>query len=263
MTLRLTFLGTGTSFGVPVVGCDCPTCTSTDPRDRRTRHGAVVDTGSGRLLVDTPPELRLQLLGAGIDSIDAVWYTHMHADHIHGIDDLRIFTVRGRGDLPAYTALENHEHLSRYFRYIFDDTYQPLEGSSKPRVRLEALEAGRPVEIAGASFLPVDVPHGHVTVTGFRVGGLGYITDGKTLPPDTLEALKGVRVLVLNALWFGRPHPSHFNVEEAVEAARAVGAERTYLTHLTHRVSHAELLERLPQGVEPAYDGLTVELDDA
>jgi phosphoribosyl 1,2-cyclic phosphate phosphodiesterase len=222
----------------------------------------VVDTGHGTLLVDTPPELRLQLLAAGVEKVDAVWYTHTHADHVHGIDDLRIFTVRGRGDLPAYAAAENHGHLKRYFQYIFDDGYQPAGGSSKPNVRLRNLEAGRPVEIAGRSFLPLAVPHGYVSVYGFRVGSLGYITDAKLLPPATLEALEGVDVLVLNALWFGRPHPSHFNVEEAVEASRAVGARRTYLTHLTHRVTHAELLERLPAGVEPAYDGLTVELDD-
>ncbi len=258
--MKLTFLGTGTSFGVPVVGCDCATCTSDDPRDRRTRHGAVLDTGEGRLLVDTPPELRLQLLQAGVESVDAVWFTHVHADHVHGIDDLRVFTVR-RGDLPAWVASEYHDHLSRYFRYIFDDAVRPVEGSSKPRVRLHDLEAGRPVEIVGRSFLPLEVPHGPVRVYGFRVGGLGYITDAKRLPPATLEALRGVDVLVLNALWFGRPHASHFNVEEAVDAAREVGARRTYLTHITHRVRHDELLERLPEGVLPAYDGLTVEVD--
>jgi phosphoribosyl 1,2-cyclic phosphate phosphodiesterase len=261
--VKLTFLGTGTSFGVPVVGCDCPVCTSGDPRDRRTRHGALVDTGSGRVLVDTPPELRLQLLEAGVDGLDAVWFTHVHADHVHGIDDLRIFTVRGGDDMEAWIGGEYRDHLAGYFRYIFDDAVRPVQGSAKPRVRLRELEVGRPVEIAGRSFLPVEVPHGPVRVYGFRVGGLGYITDGKRLPPATLEALRGVDVLVLNALWFGRPHAAHFNVEEAVEAARAVGARRTFLTHITHRVSHAELLERLPDGVAPAYDGLTVEVEHA
>lgn len=261
--MRLTFLGTGTSFGVPVVGCDCGTCTSSDPRDRRTRHGALLELPGGRVLVDTPPELRLQLLAAGVDQVDAVWFTHTHADHVHGIDDLRIFTVRGRGDLKAYAAAGFHPHLERYFEYIFDDTYQPLKGSSKPSVRLEPLVAGVPLQIAGATFTPVEVPHGQMKVLGFRVGGLGYVTDGKLLPPEAVATLAGVDVLVLNALWFGNPHPSHFNVEEALEAARAVGAARTYLTHLTHRVRHEELLERLPTGVEPAHDGLTVEVPDA
>lgn len=258
--MRLTFLGTGTSFGVPVVGCDCAACTSSDPRDRRTRHGAVVDTGAGRLLVDAPPELRLQLVSAGIDRIDAVWFTHMHADHVHGIDDLRVFTVR-QGDLPAYVPAEYEEHLSRYFRYIFDDEYQPSEGSSKPRIRINPVRAGESVDILGRCFVPVEVPHGPLSVYGFRVGSLGYVTDGKMLPPEALEILAGVEVLVLNALWFGRPHPTHFNVEEAIEASRAVGARRTYLTHLTHRVRHKELEERLPDGVYAAYDGLSVELE--
>jgi phosphoribosyl 1,2-cyclic phosphate phosphodiesterase len=257
--VKLTFLGTGTSFGVPVVGCSCEACSSNDPRDRRTRHGALVETAQGRLLVDTPPELRLQLLAAGVDGIDAVWFTHLHADHIHGIDDLRVFTVR-MGDMPAYVAREYREGIERHLRYIFDDSFKPPEGSSKPRVRLKEFEEGRSIELLGEEFVPVRVPHGGCSVYGFRVGGLGYVTDGKTLPAEAIEVLSGVDVLVLNALWFGRPHPSHFNVEEAVEAARTVGAERTYLTHLTHRVTHAELLARLPEGVLPAYDGLSVEV---
>ena len=257
--MKLIFLGTGTSFGVPVIGCDCEACTSTDRRDRRTRHGALLETGEGRLLVDTPPELRLQLLAAGVDHVDAVWFTHVHADHVHGIDDVRVFTVRGE-DMPAYVPREYGPILARHFQYIFDDSFKPPEGSSKPRVRLTEFDVGASVRILGRDFVPVRVPHGDCSVYGFRVGSLGYVTDGKSLSPEAIEILSGVDVLVLNALWFGRPHPSHFNIEEAVEAAREVGARRTYLTHLTHRVTHAELLERLPEGVLPAYDGLTVEV---
>jgi phosphoribosyl 1,2-cyclic phosphate phosphodiesterase len=260
--MKLTFLGTGTSFGIPVVGCDCAACTSEDPRDRRTRHGALLEMDGGTLLVDAPPELRLQLLAADATHVDAVWFTHLHADHIHGIDDLRVFTVR-RGDLPAYVAAEYQDRMAEYFRYIFDDTVQPLPGSSKPRIRLHPISAGTPVDILGERFRPFQVPHGHVQVYGFRVGGLGYVTDGKCLPAEALEALEGVDTLVLNALWFGKTHPSHFNVEEAVDAARTVGARRTLLTHLTHRVTHRELLDRLPAGVEPAYDGLTIEVSHA
>jgi phosphoribosyl 1,2-cyclic phosphate phosphodiesterase len=258
--MKLTFLGTGTSFGVPVVGCDCAACTSDDPRDRRTRHAALVETEAGRLLVDTPPELRLQLLDAGVSMVDAVWFTHVHADHIHGIDDLRVFTVR-HGDMPAHVPAEYVEAMQAHFRYIFDDRFKPPQGSSKPRIRIEGFEAGDTVRLVGRDFRPVAVPHGGVTVYGFRVGGLGYVTDAKTLPPDAMQVLEGVDTLVLNALWFGRPHGSHFNIEEAIEAARSVGAKRTFLTHLTHRVTHAELVERLPDGVFPAYDGLTVEID--
>ena len=257
--MRLTFLGTGTSFGVPVVGCDCEACTSQDERDRRTRHGALVRLSGGTLLVDTPPELRLQLLATGVSEVDAVWFTHTHADHLHGIDDLRIFTVRG-GDMPAYVPAEYRETLEHHLRYIFDDDVVPVPGSSKPRVRLHAFEPSEPLEILGASFTPIPLPHGGCTVYGFRVGNLGYVTDAKRLTPEAEEVLRGVDVLVLNALWFERPHASHFNVEEAVEAARSVGARRTFLTHLTHRVTHAELLRRLPGDVAPAYDGLTVEV---
>lgn len=260
--MRLTFLGTGTSFGVPVLGCDCSVCTSDDPRDRRTRHGAVLDLDGGRLLVDTPPELRLQLLGCGVTSVDAVWFTHMHADHVHGIDDVRAFTVRA-GDMPAWIAEEYAPLMRRNFAYIFDDSVVPPEGSSKPRIRLDTFDHGRPLELLGETVTPVRVPHGDCDVYGFRTGRLGYITDAKTLPAEAVEVLRGVDVLVLNALWFGRTHASHFNIEEAVEAARAVGARRTYLTHLTHRVSHAELVERLPEGVFPAHDGLTVDIDEA
>ena len=259
--MKLTFLGTGTSFGIPVVGCACAACTSSDPRDRRTRHGAVLDTGDGTVLVDAPPELRLQLLAAGVTHVDAVWFTHIHADHVHGIDDLRVFSIR-QGALEAWVGAEYRERISRHFEYIFDEAYEPPEGSSKPRLRLQDIRAGVPASIAGRSFLPVPVPHGPVQAYGFRVGALGYVTDGKSLPDAALSALKGVDVLVLNALWYGRRHPSHFTVEEAVEAAQAVGARRTLLTHLTHRVTHAELLERLPPGVEPAFDGLTIEVSE-
>ncbi len=260
--MRLTFLGTGTSFGIPVIGCGCPTCTSDDPRDRRTRHGALLETGGGRLLVDAPPELRLQLVREGVSRVDALWLTHIHADHLHGIDDVRVFTaIQGR-PLPAYAPEIYEEALRRRFDYVFDPSIRPPAGTTKPEVTLHTLREGEPVEIVGERFVPVAVPHGAQPVYGFRVGGLGYITDGKRLPPRAMEALKGVEVLVLNALWFGDPHPTHFNVEEAVAAARAVGAERTYLVHMTHRVRHRELEERLPDGVEPAYDGLSIEVRD-
>lgn len=259
--MKLTFLGTGTSFGIPVIGCHCATCTSKDPRDSRTRHGALLHLPAGRLLVDAPPELRLQLVREGVDHIEAVWLTHLHADHVHGADDLRIFRFRARADMPVHCPEGSHHELLRRFPYIFDEGIRPPPASTIPRFRLHGFRAFEPVDILGRSFLPVPVPHGPTTVYGFRVGSLGYVTDGKSLPPRTLEALSGVRVLVLNALWWGNPHPTHFNVDEALEAAAAVGAERTFLTHLTHEVKHQELLESLPAGVEPAYDGLAIEIE--
>lgn len=257
--MRLRFLGTGTSFGIPVLGCACLTCCSTDPRDQRTRNAALLesDDGTRRLLIDTPPELRLQLLAAGVDRVDAVWFTHCHADHTHGIDDLRAFSARSDRALPALAGRDCARLLRRRFDYIFDGE-EPVKGTTRPDLRLRTLEPDHAVEAAGFRLRPLAVSHGPLLVFGFRTGPLGYITDAKHLPVQTVDALRGVRVLVLNALWFGRPHPTHLTIEEAVEVARDVGAERTYLIHLTHRVRHAEALEALPPGIEPAYDGLVV-----
>jgi phosphoribosyl 1,2-cyclic phosphate phosphodiesterase len=257
--VKLTFLGTGTSFGVPVVGCGCPVCSSGDPRDRRTRHAALLRFEGGTVLVDTPPELRLQLLAADVRRVDAVWFTHTHADHLHGIDDLRIFSLRKSG-LPVLGAPETLDDLRVRFPYIFDPAIRPPDGTSAPDLELVPFDPNRPVQILGQTFVPLPVPHGPMTVYGFRVGNLGYVTDAKTLGPSVLEELRGVSVLVLNALWWGNPHPTHLNVEEAIETAGTVGAERTFLTHLTHRLGYQELLEALPTGIEPAYDGLTVEI---
>jgi phosphoribosyl 1,2-cyclic phosphate phosphodiesterase len=262
--LKLRFLGTGTSFGIPVIGCSCDVCTSTDPRDRRGRHGALLesDDGKRRLLVDTPPELRLQLVDAGIGSIDGVFFTHAHADHTHGIDDLRVFSARRRRPLEAWADADNAIRLRSTFPYIFDEAYRPPEGTTKPEIRLLTFEEAHPFELAGFSITPFSVPHGDITAWGFRSGFLGYVTDAKLLPDAARDILDGVRVLVLNALWHGNPHPTHFNIEEAVEVAREIGAERAFLTHLTHRVGHASLAAALPSGIEPAHDGLVVQIPD-
>jgi phosphoribosyl 1,2-cyclic phosphate phosphodiesterase len=262
--LRLRFLGTGTSFGIPVVGCACEVCTSVDPRDRRTRHAALLTSADGErsLLVDTPPELRLQLLDAGVRRIDAVWFTHAHADHTHGIDDLRVFSARARRSLPAWADAETAAFLHRTFAYIFDASYRPPEGTTKPEITLNVFDGAGAVSAAGFSLLPVPATHGDMTAWGFRVGPLGYVTDAKKLTPASLEKLRGARVLVLNALWFGDPHPTHLNVEEAVELSRSLDAQQTYLTHITHRVSHAVLEKRLPDGVHAAWDGLMVNIEE-
>jgi phosphoribosyl 1,2-cyclic phosphate phosphodiesterase len=258
--MKLRFLGTGTSFGVPVIGCSCDTCTSRDPRDQRTRHAALLEDDDRRLLIDTPPELRLQLVRHGIREIDAIWYTHCHADHTHGVDDLRVFSVRYNRPLDVYAGPSCIDVLASRFAYIFDPSARPIEGTTKPEARLLGFQPYEPLDVAGFSVLPLPVPHGPVSVYGFRVGALGYITDAKFLPERTLAALLGVRVLVLNALWHGDPHPTHFNVEEAVAVAQQIGAEQTFLTHLSHRVRHADLEADLPRGIRPAFDGLVVEV---
>ena len=256
--MRLTFLGTGTSFGVPQIGCSCPVCRSADPRDRRSRSGALVEAGGRAVLIDTPPELRLQLIACGVRDVDAVVYTHEHADHTNGIDDLRMFSVRRRRPLPIYGPPETLERLRASFHYIFDDV-RPYEGTSKPSLDLRGLDPGTTVDIAGIPFLPLAFRHGHIRVYGYRIGSLAYITDVKSIPEAERQQLRGLDVLVLNALWW-RPHPTHLSIPEAVDTARELGARRTYLTHLTHETGHAELAGQLPEGVMPAYDGLTVEV---
>jgi phosphoribosyl 1,2-cyclic phosphate phosphodiesterase len=257
--VRLVVLGSGTSFGVPVLGCACAVCRSTDPRDRRTRVAALLEGDDGRrLLIDTPPEIRLQLLAAGVDAVDAVLFTHAHADHVHGIDDLRAMSVKGR-TVPVLGAADTIRELAERFRYIFDAAIQPPPGSSKPQLTPTVLEPWTEVEIAGMPVVALPVSHGDVEVFAYRVGPVGYVTDAKTVPEAVVERLRGVRVLVVNAL-LDRPHPTHLSIPEAIAVAAAVGAERTLLTHLTHRQGHAALAARLPAGVEPACDGLSIVL---
>ncbi|PYP40790.1 MAG: MBL fold metallo-hydrolase [Gemmatimonadetes bacterium] len=260
--MRLIFLGTGTSFGVPQIGCRCATCTSVDPRDRRTRTAALIETEGKRLLIDTPPELRLQLVAAGVDHIDAVLFTHAHADHVHGIDDLRALSVRQGAMLPAYGSRGTMAELATKFPYIFDPSIVVPIGTSKPELKAHVLESGKTMSIAGVPVLPLSLPHGDHAVFGYRVGAVAYLTDVKTIPDDVVTVLAGLDVLVLNAL-LSRPHPLHLSVPEAVAAAQRVGARRTFFTHLTHENTHAALAAKLPPGIEPAYDGLVIDLPGA
>ena len=257
--MRLTLLGTGTSFGVPQIGCRCPTCTSTDPRDRRTRTSALIETRGKRLLIDTPPELRLQLVAAQVDHVDAVLFTHGHADHVHGIDDLRALSVRLGSMLPAYGSRDTMAELATKFPYIFDPSIVVPIGTSKPELAAHVLEAATTTVIAGVPVLPLALPHGAQAVYGYRVGAIAYLTDVKRVPDDAARALAGLEVLVLSAL-LSRPHPLHLSISEAVETAQRIGARHTYFTHLTHEFTHQALAAMLPAGIEPAYDGLVIDV---
>ena len=259
--MKLTFLGTGTSFGVPQIGCRCEVCRSTDPRDKRTRVGAYVESDGGtRLLIDTPPELRIQLIQAGIDRVDAVLMTHDHADHTQGIDDIRALTVRRAAAMPIYGPPDTLTRLANRFPYIFDDSIRPLPGTSKPEGHAHPLEPGVAATIGDVEVTPVVVPHGAVQVFAYRIGSLAYVTDAKGIPPNARELFRGAKVLVINAL-FRTQHPTHLSLPEAISVAAEIGAERTYLTHLTHDNFHADLEAELPRGVSPAFDGLTVRID--
>jgi phosphoribosyl 1,2-cyclic phosphate phosphodiesterase len=219
----------------------------------------VQGSGGARILIDTPPELRLQLIRAHIDTIDAVLYTHDHADHIHGIDDLRAISIRS-GRLPIHGPAETLERLGQSFSYIFDAAVVPQAGTSKPELTPVPVEPGRRLEVNGISVLPFELDHGGTPLFGYRFGELAYLTDVKSVPEASLAVLSGVRVLIVSAL-FDRPHPTHFSFDDAIDLSSEIGADRTYLTHLTHQFTYAELMERLPDGIEPAYDGLVVPFD--
>lgn len=257
--MRLSFLGTGTSFGIPQIGCTCRTCTSSDPRDKRGRSGAVVDNGATRLLIDTAPELRLALLKAGIGAVSAVLYTHDHADHTHGIDDLRALSGGPRGPLPLFGPADMLERLRTKFAYVFDPSIAPIPGSAVTHVATSPLEPGVERDIGGIPVLPIRLWHGPTPVFGYRFGKLAYLTDVKRVDEEAARLLAGVEVLVLGAL-FHRPHPTHLSIPEAVATTERLGVKHTWLTHLTHETGHAALEAELPPNVRPAYDGLVIDV---
>lgn len=252
--LEITILGSGTSHGVPMIGCRCPVCRSEDPRDKRTRASVFIRAGSTKLLVDTSPELRLQCVAQGIDAIDAVLFTHHHADHVVGLDDLRRFNWLMKSEMPCYGTLRTLDCLRRMFAYAFD----PADDSPHSRPALTLHEIGTAAFMVGETVVtPIPLVHGRTAVMGFRVGRLAYCTDCNVIPDSSMELLRGLDVLILDALR-RRPHPAHFNLEQAVEAAGRIGAGRTYFTHIAHELKHEEVNRELPQGMELAYDGLVV-----
>jgi phosphoribosyl 1,2-cyclic phosphate phosphodiesterase len=251
---RLRFLGTGTSNGVPVIGCTCAVCTSNDPRDKRGRTSVFIQHEGLDLLIDTSTELRSQALAAGLNHVDAVLFTHAHADHTGGFDDLRRFNELAQAHLPIYASPETAEMLRDRFAYAFSDAF-PFYGG-KPDLTLH--EVSDPFEIAGVRVVPIPVWHGQMKVLGFRFGPLAYVTDAKTVPEESRAALRGVDTLVINALR-DRPHPTHLSISEALEIIAELQPRTAYLIHLSHEISHAEASALLPEGVDVAYDGLDIE----
>ena len=254
----LLFLGTGTSHGVPMIGCPCPTCRSDNPKNRRTRCSVVLGLPEGNLLIDTPPELRLQLLREDIGIVHAVLYTHEHADHLFGLDDLRIFPKYLGRDLPVYCNDVVEERIRRVFDYAFDPIARAFPAGGVPRLVFRRV-GGEPFEVLGATAIPLPLEHGRFGVLGYRFGNVAYCTDTNGIPPESMDLLGVLDVLILDCLR-PQPHATHFSHDQAVEIARRVGGKRTLFTHMSHSLEHESTSAALPPGMDLAYDGLSVPL---
>jgi phosphoribosyl 1,2-cyclic phosphate phosphodiesterase len=256
---EMILLGTGTSVGIPTIGCGCPVCQSSDPHNKRTRCSTVLGLPDGNLLIDTPPDLRTQLLRENIGIVHAVAYTHEHADHIFGMDDLRIFQHYLGRAVPVYCSESVEVSLRRCFPYAFSDE-PPTHKGARPQLEFHRLEPNQPRELLGSRVLPLRLEHGpRFQVLGFRIGNVAYCTDTNLVPPESLSLLEGLDVLVLDALR-PTPHATHFSLEEAVEVARHLQAKQTYFTHISCRMDHSETNSRLPAHIQLAYDGLRIPL---
>ena len=255
---RITVLGSGTSVGVPTLGCDCEVCTSSDPRDQRLRPSVLVSYAGRNVLIDTTPDFRTQALRAKITHLDAVIFTHSHADHVMGLDDVRPFNFRQGGHIPIYANEPTMAAIFRCFPYIFDGVKKE---SSTPRLTPNVID-GEPFDLFGMQFIPVPIMHGSQQIFGFRFGAAAYLTDHSQVPPASMEMLRGLDVLFLDALRY-RPHATHSTVDHSIGTARDLGARRTFFTHVCHEIGHARGESQLPPGVFFAYDGLELEVEAA
>jgi len=254
-SVTITVLGSGTSTGVPTIGCRCAVCTSQDPRDSRLRPSVLLRYGGRNVLIDTTPDFRQQALRARLERLDAVLFTHSHADHIMGLDDVRPFNFRQRSSIPIYGAPEALETIHRAFEYIFADR---AHDSSVPRLESHALD-GSAFDLFGLEFLPIRLKHGRSLVYGYRFGGAAYLTDHSAIPEESLEQLHGLDVLFLDGLRH-RPHPTHTTVERALRYVEQLAPQRAFFTHICHDLPHAETESALPPHVRLAYDGLEIEV---
>ena len=253
--MKITFLGTGTSHGVPMIACRCAVCRSKDPKNHRTRPSIVITLDKDKnILVDTSPELRLQVIQCDIDHIDAILFTHAHADHLHGLDDVRAYSEIQGTSIPCYGSPETLDRLSTVFEYAF--RLQHL-GGGIPQLELVTIDG--PFQLFGVKFVPIDLLHGKTEVLGFRIGNFAYATDCNQISPTSMDLLSGLEVLVLDAIRWEPPHPTHFTIPESLEIVKQLNPKQTYFTHMTHDVEHHSTNARLPENVQLAYDGLVVE----
>jgi phosphoribosyl 1,2-cyclic phosphate phosphodiesterase len=264
--MKVTVLGSGTSHGVPSIGCDCGVCRSTDPRDRRTRPSILIELSSKgsdaasafaravhSVLVDTSTDLRMQAIANNVRRVDAILFTHTHADHIFGLDDVRRYNQMQQGPIACFADAQTVADLRRIFAYVFEPPRQ--KGGGLPQLSLFRIEG--PFVLGGVEVIPIPLLHGAIPVLGFRLGAFAYLTDCNRIPDASWPLLDGVRILILDALRH-RPHSTHFSVDEAVAVAQRLGAERTYFTHICHDLPHAATNAQLPHNIELAYDGLVL-----
>ena len=254
--MKVTFLGTGTSQGVPVIACDCEVCLSSDSHDKRLRVSVLVEDNSRALVIDSGPDFRYQMLRAGVKHLDAILFTHEHKDHVAGLDDVRAFNYKQQTEIDVYAHKRVQNALKNEFHYIFSEAKYP----GIPRLELHEIRDDEPFYVSGIHIIPVSVMHFQLPVYGFRIGDFSYITDAKTISESEREKIKGSKVLVINALQ-KENHVSHLTFDEALQLAKEIGAEKTYLTHISHRLGiHKEISEELPDGVYLAYDGLELSI---
>lgn len=255
--MKVTFLGTGTSQGIPVIGCGCVVCKSTDKRDKRLRVSVWIETDDKSIVVDSGPDFRYQMLRAGVNDLDAILYTHEHKDHVAGLDDIRPYNYILKKRIDIYATGRVQEALKREFQYIFADVkYHGL-----PQINLHTITVVDNFHIGTIEIIPFEVMHHKLPILGYRIGDFTYITDAKTISEESLEKIKGTKVLVLNALQ-KEEHISHLTFSEAITMAEKVGAETTYFTHISHNLGlHAEVEKELPSNIKLAYDGLSISID--
>ena len=253
---ELILLGTGTSHGVPIIGCHCPVCTSTNPRNNRTRTGVAVRTNEGTFLIDTSPELRIQLLRERIDVVHAVIYTHSHADHLFGLDDLRLFGYRLKRAIPLYCEEVVETQIRAAYSYAFETQDPDQHYGAIPQLELRRIGVA-PFELLGVQVQPIRLMHGKLPILGFRIGDVAFCTDVSFIPDESWPLLHGLDVLVIDALR-DEPHATHFGVSQALEAIERVKPKQAYLTHVSHYLEYTATNARLPQGVELSYDGLRI-----